>query len=201
MGILRRIWHFCIDSFIGRVLKAIFSGYVTLVNLSWSLFGLFGTVAFALGCSRLGGIDGGIHYFTEQFTRFFSENQMDPILNALGGLFTKYTEVLSRYPEAHLAIMALGLILIPAIPKCTKWFWQSIKRVFEEPQENSLKYAATNLQGKVIPNAASGYAMAKANRKIGFDQHDSEKDGDKVVDITGMPSVLARHANWGKKIK
>ena len=178
-----------------RILKAIITGIGAVAEILGSLFGLFGTAAFGYGWSQSGTIGGGIEFFTTEFSRFFSENQMSPVFKVLGGLFSRYVEVFAKYPWVHIAIFFLGILLILRKYRNVSRFVKTMDEIIhsaEEPQN----YSATNLKGRFVPNAASGQAMAQANRKIGF-EHAPECN--KTVDTTGMPSVLARHANLGKK--
>ena len=180
---------------VSRILKAIFTGVVAGVEILWSLLGLLGTAAVGYGWSQSGTIGGGISYFIEEFSKFFGENRMNPLMNALGDGFAKYVEVFSKYPWAHIVVLFLGILHILRKNRNVKRFVSAMNELIhsaEEPQTRS----ATNLKGRFVPNTASGQAMARADRKIGFER---APECSKTVDTTGMPSVLARHANWGKK--
>lgn len=175
-----------------RILKAIITGIGAVAEILWSLFGLLGTAAFGYGWSQSGTIGGGIDYYVQEFTRFFGENQMNPILKTLGDGFAKYVEIFSKYPWAHLVVLFLGIMFILRKYRNVRRFVSAMNELIHSAEEPQTR---TNLVGRVIPNVASGHAMAQANRKIGFERTTEGK----TVDTTGMPSVLARHANWGKK--
>lgn len=175
-----------------RIIKAVAMGIGALIEVLWSLLGLLGTAAVGYGWAQTGTIGGGINFFIKEFSKFFDDNRMNPLLNALRDLFEKYVEVFSKYPWAHLAVLFLGILFILRKYRNVGRFVRSVEELIHTAEEPG---NFVNLQGRVVPNAPSrAMASARTDRKIGFERENE------VVDTQGMPSILASHT-WGRKGK
>lgn len=188
------------NGILSRIARTLGAGFMAILEAVLGILGILGTAAVGYGWSLNGSLDKGLEFFIQEFTRFFTENQGNSLLRGTGNLFSRYTEVLSRYPWAHIAVLACGIWLLFRHSNC-KRFIRYMKELFtvtdEEESLTSLK--VTKAIGPTV-RFAPGRSMARANadRKIGFKQAEESAE---VVDTTGMPSVLARHANRGRKIK